>query len=207
MYNINLIGQRIVPQRERDVMFSLVSLYALACVLTFLAVAFFSVANFRTVDVYAREIDRLRDDIQRIYPGTPTEGELTSIMDRTKPDLDQIGNLLERRRLHVGDLEGIARSVPDGVWLTRVKLTERPLKTDKGARKGKKKGASGFDRIVLEGLALAEAGEAIHDFARSLENDAGLGGRITEVAFTETGMKRMRGTDVIVFEIACRSRE
>ena len=53
MYDVNLIRKRIVPEKQKKVIFSVISFSALVYVLTFLGVVCFSFVNFKIIDVYA----------------------------------------------------------------------------------------------------------------------------------------------------------
>ncbi len=200
MYDINLIRQSVVPDQRKKVIFSVVSFSALLCILTVLAVVFFSTANFRMIDVYANEIDKLEGDLSAIYPGTPTLEELASIMRRIKPDLEEISGAISSRTEITYIWEAVAGAVQDDVWLTHVSL--KVPRND-----GRKKG---FRGIVIEGHALSSGDtsseEAIQSFATRLEEDSELKSYISEVRFAETGKSRIDGHSVIGFEITCLFR-
>ncbi len=198
MYDINLIRDNVVPDQRKRVIFSLVSFSALLCVLTVLAVVFFSTANFRMIDVYAHEIDNLEGDLTALYPGTPTLDELASIMRRIKPDLKEISGAISSRTELTYIWEAVAGAVQDDVWLTHVGLK---IPRDEGRK------TSGFRGIVVEGHALSSGGtsseEAIQSFATRLEEDPELKSHISEVKFAETGKSKIDGHSVIGFEITC----
>jgi hypothetical protein len=202
MYDINLIRASVVPDQRKNVMFSVISASALVYVLTILAVVFFSAANFRMIDVYAHEIDRMQDDVSAIYPGSPSHDDLNVIVRRIKPDLKEIGSLIDGRTEFTYLWEAVACCVPDGAWLTRIELKVPAARDD---RKGRS--ASG---LFIEGLALTdgetEGDEVIRDFALALEDNAELSVYITEAKFAETGRKKLGGEDVIGFEITCPFR-
>ena len=202
MYDINLIREQVVPDQRKNVVFSVISASALIYVLTILAVVFFSAANFKMIDVYAKEIDKMQGDLSALYPGiTPSHDDLDAIVRRIRPDLKEIGGLIDKRTESTYLWEAVAHAVPDGVWLTRVELR---LPSAAG-RSGKSKRG-----LLIEGMALAsgETGgdEVIREFALALENDAELGSHITEAKFAETGRKRLGGEDVTGFEITCPFR-
>lgn len=202
MYDINIIRKRIVPERQKKVIFSVISFSALVYVLTFLGVICFSFANFKMIDVYAREIDGLQEDLSVLYPGTPTHDELATMIGRVRPDLREIGSLLDKRVQMSGLWAGIARSVPDGVWLEHVQVTTAGS-TD-GAKK-KAKGESKPGGILIRGFAVADqpsrGSEAIGEFTKALEDDPGLKDRLANVKSAETGMRRAGGSSVVGFEI------
>lgn len=202
MYDINIIRKRIVPERQKKVIFSVVSFSALVYVLTFLGVICFSFANFKMIDVYAREIDGLQEDLSVLYPGTPTHDELSTMINRVRPDLREIESLLDRR-LHMSRMwEGIARSVPDGVWLEHVQVTASGS-ADGGRKKTKGEPKSGG--ILIKGYAIADqpssGSDAIGEFTKGLEDDPALKGRLANVKSAETGMRRAGGSSVVGFEI------
>ncbi len=199
MYNINLIRERIVPDQRKNVMFSVISASALIYALTILAVVFFSAANFKMIDVYANEIDKMQGDLSAYYPGTsPSHDELDIIVRRIRPDLKEIGGLIDDRTEFTYLWEAVARAVPDGAWLTRVEFKIPAAAT----RNGKSKRG-----LFIEGMALASgetAGdEVIREFAIALESDPELARHISEAKFAETGRKRLGGEDVTGFEISC----
>ncbi len=198
MYNINLIRERVVPDQRKNIMFSVISASALVYVLTILAVIFFSAANFKMIDVYAKEIDKMQDDVTAIYPGTPSHEDLNIIVRRIKPDLNEIAGLIDDRTEFTYMWEAVARCVPDGAWLTRVEL-KIPV-SDGRQKRG----------LFIEGLALASGDtggdEVIRELALALEKDSELGSYISEVKFAETGRKRLGGEDVTGFEITCPFR-
>jgi len=201
MYDINLIRDNIVPDQRKNVMFSVISASALIYVLTILAVIFFSAANFKMIDVYAKEIDKMQEDLSALYPGTPSHQDLDVIVRRIKPDLREIGGLIDDRTEFTYLWEAVAHSVPEGVWLTRIEFkipaaSSRKSKSTRG--------------LFIEGMALAggETGgdEIIRTFALALEEDSELSGYISEAKFAETGKTRLGGEDVIGFEITCPFR-
>ncbi len=197
MYDINLIRQSVMPDRRKHVIFSVVSLSALLCALTVLAVVFFSTANFRMIDVYAHEIDKLEGDLTALYPGTPTLDELAAIMRRIKPDLKEISGVISSRTELTYIWEAVAQTVQNDVWLTHVSLK---VPRDEGRK-------TGFRGIVIEGHALSSedtsSEEAIQNFATRLEGDPELRKHISEVRFAETGRTKIDGHSVIGFEITC----
>jgi hypothetical protein len=210
VYDINLIRQRIVPERQRHVVFSVISFSALTYTLTILAIVFFSAANFRMIDAYANEIDKLEGDLSVLYPGTPTEEELATIIRRMTPDLNEISGLVERRQEVTYLWEGIVAAVPDSVWLTGVHLvTSAPSeKSDKTTKDdGKERGKATAGSIVIEGVAIAGkargGSDRIRDFSKALESSQELKGRTSDAKFVEKERRRMGSVDVIGFEITC----
>ncbi len=201
MYDINLIREQVVPDQRKNIMFSVISASALIYALTILAVIFFSAANFKMIDVYAKEIDKMQQDLADLYPGTPSHDDLALIVNRIKPDLKEIGATIDSRIEFTYLWEAVARATPDGVWLTRVELKA----PDPDNRRGRT--AQG---LFIEGKALAsgETGgdEIIRAFALAIEKDEELSLHISEAKFAETGKSSIGGQDVIGFEITCPFR-
>lgn len=202
MYGINLIRQRLVPERQKHVVFSVISFSALAYVLTALGVVIFSAANFRVIDAYAVEIQKLEDGLATIYPGTPSQSELEAIVQRMRPDLDEIGTLVEKRLATTYVWEGIATTVPDSIWLTRVMIKTEALPN--GKKGGRSRNVPGG--LVFEGVAIYDDGggsNLIRRFAENLERAEFLTGRISKTKYVETGKRTINRIDVIGFEITC----
>ena len=203
MYNINIIRKRIVPERQKKVIFSVISFSALIYVATFLGVTSFSFVNFKMIDVYAREIDGLQQDLSVLYPGTPTHEELSTMIGRVRPDLREIESLLDKRLRMSSMWEAVARSVPDGVWLEHVQLTASGSAAD--AAKKKTRGEPKPGGILIKGYVIVDqpsSGSAgIGEFTKALEDDPELKDRLTNVKSAETGMRRAGGSSVVGFEI------
>ena len=201
MYGINLIRQRIVPERRKHIVFSVISFSVLAYVLTALGVVIFSAANFRVIDAYATEIEKLEQGLAAIYPGTPSQGELEVIVQRMRPDIEEIGKLVDTRTQTTYIWEGIGPALPDSVWLTRVLVKTQSLPN---GRKGRPKNMAGG--LVFEGVALYDDGggsNLIRRFAESLEQAEALAGQISKAKYVETGKRTIGRTEVIGFEITC----
>ena len=203
MYNINLIRKQIVPAGQKHVMFSVISFSALIYVLTTLGVIFFSAANFRMIDIYASEVDKFEEDLSVLYPGTPTEDELQTMIGRVQPDLREIRTLIDQRVDHSILMERVAACVPEDVWLISVRVTERPVAG--GARK-RHKASGSFHGIALEGKVVADVergGAIVREFATALEDDPELSIHIAEARCVETGLQEVGGKNVLGFEIMC----
>jgi len=199
VYDINLIRDQVVPERHKRVMFSVVSLTVLVFALTGLSVLFFSVANTRVIDVYAKELRHLEDDLALLYPGNPSREELSIIFSRIEPQLKEISSGVGKRVEMTGIWHGLADAVPVSVWLTSVSLRGPDERTAKGKDGG----------MVLQGMALAEGrrGSAlIREFARDMESHEVLARHVSDTKYVETGMSEINGTDVIGFEIVCKLR-
>ncbi len=203
MYDINIIRKRIVPERQKKVIFSVISFSALVYVLTFLGVICFSFANFKMIDVYAHEIDGLQKDLSVLYPGTPTHDELSTMISR-------VGRTCARSRISSTSgsrCRACGRAspgrVPDGVWLEHVQVTATAASGENGKKKGK--GESKPGGVLIRGYAIADrssgGSDAIGEFAKALEDDPSLKDRLTNVKSAETGMRRAGGSSVVGFEI------
>jgi len=201
VYDINLIRKKVVPERHRHMVFSVVSFSVLAYALTILAVVLFSAANFRMIDVYAREIDRLQSELSAMYPGTPTRDELAVIIRRVEPDLKEIGKFIDDRTEVTNVWGGIALAVPDSVWLTAVEV-KAPTRS---GVVGKGKARRHCGGVVVEGVAISGDGSSglIRRFARRLEETEELKGIVDGAKYVETGKQEINGVDVIGFEITC----
>ncbi len=200
MYDINLIRRSIVPERHKRVFFSVMSFTVLVFVLTGLAVLFFSVANLRAIDVYAKELHHLEDDLSLLYPGTPTHEDLSAVFSRMQPDLKEISDGLATRIEMTPLWESIAEAVPDSVWLTSVSL-KAPSESKATSTKKQEGG------MVIEGRAITGEGRSgsalIRKFAKSIESNRVLSGYVSDTKYVETGLNDVGGVPVIGFEITC----
>ncbi len=202
MYDINLIRKKVVPQRQKHVMFSVISLSALAYILTFLAIVFFSTANFRMIDAYGSEVERLQEELSVLYPGTPTQDELSAIIRRIKPDLDEIGRLIDRKTQTTYLWEGIATALPDSVWLTAIHLRI----PEGGAGKKERSRSRGGAGLIIEGMVISSRGGGsglIRRFAERLEVAEELRDFVSGAKYVETGKQDVGDIDVVGFEITC----
>jgi Tfp pilus assembly protein PilN len=197
VYDINLIRKSIVPERHKRVLFSVMSFTALVFAVTALAVIFFSMSNMRVIDVYARELDHLEEDLSRLYPGTPTHEELSIVFSRMQPELKEISAGVGTRFGMTPLWEGIAEAVPDSVWLTSVSLKAPDEKS-----RGKSEGG-----LVLQGKAITGGGHRgsalIRSFAQEIQKSDLLQSYVSDAKFVETGFDAIGGIEVIGFEITC----
>ena len=202
MYDINFIGQRIVPESRKKIITAIVAFSALSLGLTLASIGATSVSDLQTADVYAAEVIKLREHFTIQYPGIPSEDELETIIGRTEPHLKDIGKIVDARICFAPIWGSVARAVPDGVWLTRVSVADL-----RGAEKGAKGTARSFRGIIIEGVALAgrgpEGDQAISAFVENLRNDEGLQSVLQSVESLGTGLEQIRGTSVVGFEITC----
>ena len=202
MYDINFLRKRIIPESRKKVVTAIVSATALALGLTLTSVGTISLADFRATSVYAAEIMELREHMSTKYPGMPSEDELRTIIGKTEPYLKDIGKMVDSRIAFTPVWERIAVAVPDGVWLTRVSISD-PRDTGEEAR-GKLRSFSG---IMITGVALAGSGpegdQAVAAFVENLKNDEELRSVVTGVEFMGTGLEQVGGTSVVGFEITC----
>jgi len=125
------------------------------------------------------------------------------MIGRVRPDLREIEGLLKKRIQMSLVWEGVARSVPDGVWLEHVQVTASGSSADGGKKKGKSESSPGG--VLIKGYAIADepssGSEAIGKFTSALEDDPALKGRLANVKSAETGMSRAGGSSVVGFEI------
>lgn len=202
MYDINLIKYRVVPKRRKYIVLSIVGVSGLACAITILATAMFSMANSRTVDAYAQEIGKLESELAALYPGTPTADELAAMVNGVKPELKKIGEIIDGRTETTLTWEGIIGALPDSVWLTAVRVTNPEHAT--GTKTARRATPGGW--ISIEGLVLGsgdEGGKLIRRFTRGLERSRELAGLISSPRFVETGVRQIGSMHVLGFEITC----
>ena len=151
MFEINLIKDRIVPVKQKHVIFGLVSLYILIWTLSIVAVLFLHVANVRMIGIYKGTLTRLESEISATYSGLPTSEELKIMWVRLLPDLTRIKQLVSRRILWASKLDRISRSLPEGVWIDEMRSEQVvPQKKGKHESASKKPPQQAF---VLEGRA------------------------------------------------------
>ena len=202
MYDINFIKKRIIPESRKKVITAIVTMTALVMGLTLVSIGTVSLADLRMTSVYAAEIVKLREHVSDRYPGVPSEEELESIIGRTEPHLKDIGKIVDARVEFTPVWERIAMAVPEGVWLTRVSVSD-----PRGSEEAMKGKSRSFRGIMIEGVALAgrgpEGDQAVGAFVDSLKNDAELRSVVTGVEFMGTGLEQVASTSVIGFEITC----
>ncbi len=205
-YDINLIRQSVVPERQRNVIFSVASFAALAYVLTLLAVIVSSVSNLKVTDVYASEFESLQQEFAASCPGgVPSSGEIEGMLGRLKPQLRDLTILVDGKLEFASLWGGIAAAVPDSVWLTGVRVVA-PRNSGSSNRKTRSTGKSDHAGIRVEGAVAADfdrGGELIRAFARRLEDGARLTEHVGQARFVETGLQTIGGKSVIGFEITC----
>jgi hypothetical protein len=203
MYDINFIRERIVPESRKKAITAIVSITALALGLTLTSVGTISLSDLRAAEVYAADIDHLRETMTSKYPGVPSESELRTIIGQTEPYLRDIGKMVDGRIAVTPIWERIALAVPEGVWLTRVSVAD-PKNTGDGVMRG---GQSTFRGIMIEGVALAgrgpEGDKAVAAFVDNLKQDEELRDIVTGIEFMGTGLEQVGDTSVVGFEITC----
>jgi len=204
MYTINLIGQRIVPRKRKRAIFSVISASILGYILTFLYIAFFAMSDSSMVNVYAGEVQKLTAAFEGSDDAL-SRADLEERFDEMRPEAVEIQGLVEGQKDFTGIWAGIARSVPDSVWLTGVRVSY----ADEGTQANGRSNAS-RNGFIVEGQALrdTERGEctAINRFSTRLREDELLSQYIAEARFVETGVEVIGGTSVVEFEIKCSSR-
>jgi hypothetical protein len=202
MYDINFLKKRIVPESRKKVITAIVALTALTMGLSLVSIGTFALADLRTTSVYAAEIIDLREHMTSRYPGVPTPEELETIVGKTEPHLKDIGKIVDARIPFTPIWERIAIAVPDGVWLTRVSVTD-----PRGPQEEMTGKSRSFRGIMIEGVALAgrgpEGDQAVGTFVDNLKNDEEFQTMVTGVEFMGTGLEQVAGTSIIGFEVTC----
>lgn len=210
MYDINLIRESIVPDSRRKVVASVVSLATLCFIVALSGVGLFTVANMQMSTVYAKEIDRFGAELSAIYPGDPSPNGLSQLMDEVKPDLSQVAAVLDRTTDATLILQSVNESLPDSVWITRIRIASAAGEASNNGRNSRKGGGDGMGTIVIEGMAVVgehSGGDmAIRRFGRNLRNHESLGAILTDVECSETGITKIGDVPVIGFETICRFR-
>lgn len=209
-YDINLIRESIVPDGSRKVVTSVVSLATLGFVVALSAVGLFTISNMKMADVYAGDIERFGSELAAVYPGRPTQAELSRLMEDVKPDLSQVAGVLKRTSGATMILESVNEALPDSVWITRVRVACAENGTANHGRNSRNAGGDGQGTIVIEGMALlgeSSGGDmAIRRFGRNLERHESLSAILTGVECSETGITRIHNVPVIGFETICHFR-
>jgi Tfp pilus assembly protein PilN len=204
MYDVNFIRHRIVPESRRKALLSVVSISALALVLTLAIMGTATLSNLRVTQVYAAQQEVILQDMGEGGQGLPTKEELDSTIRRTEPEVREISKLVDRRRRMAPVLERIAAAVPDGVWLTRVSVADPRSSDDEQRARGK---ARSYKGVLIEGVALAgrgpEGDKAVSAFVDSLKSDPEMSQFVTETQFVGTGLEQVGGTSVVGFEVTC----
>ena len=202
MYEINFIGKRIVPESRKKVIIAIVSLSALALGLTLASIGTFSLADLRMTSVYAAEVTELRENLSTQYPGIPSEDELATIIGRTEPHLRDLGKIVDARIAFTPLWERISMAVPEGVWLTRISISD-----PRGAQEEMRGKSRSFRGIMIEGVALAgrgpEGDQAVGAFVENLKSDDELRRVVSGIEFMGTGLEQVGGTSIVGFEITC----
>jgi hypothetical protein len=203
MYDINFIRERIVPESRRKAITAIVSITALTLGMTLASVGTMSLSDLRAAEVYAADIDQLKENMTTRYSGIPSEDELRTIIGQTEPYLRDIGKMVDTRIAVTPIWERIALAVPDGVWLTRVTVADPRSAGDEVMRGGQ----NTFRGIMIEGVALAgrgpEGDKAVAAFVDNLKKDEELSSIVTGVESVGTGLEQVGDTSVVGFEITC----
>ncbi len=202
MYDINLIRQRIIPASRKKVVTVIVSLTALVLGLALVTMGTISLSEFRMTRVYATEVSELREHVTTHYPGVPNQDEFEMIVNRTEPHLKDIGKMVTGRTRFAPIWERIALAIPDGVWLTSIRIADPRGPGEQMTGKSR-----AFRGIMITGVALAgrgpEGDQAVAAFVENLESDADLQDSIIGVECMGTGLEQVGGTSVVGFEITC----
>ena len=204
-YDINFIGNRIVPDSHRKVKLVVTTMSGLALALCLLAVATMVISDLRMTEVYAGEVTRIQKRISALYQGSPSEQDLGHLVGSTAPQLEEIGGLVDKRLIISPIWERIAVAVPEGVWLTRVSIADPRAREEETRSRGKSNHA--FSGIVIEGVALAgngpEGDRAISQFLENLKSDTALASHVIDFSFVGNGLSTVGGVSVLGFEITC----
>jgi hypothetical protein len=202
VYDVNFIGQRIVPESRKKVVAIILGISAITLGLTLASLGSMTLADIRIASAYATEMNRVREGMTERYPGLPTEDELETIIGRTEPHLKDISKIVAGRRTFTPVWESIALAVPEGVWLTSVTVSDPKTSEEEMSGRGRS-----FKGIAITGVALAgrgpEGDRAVSAFVENLRNDETLQGVVTGVEFLGTGLEQVGGTSVVGFEITC----
>lgn len=206
MYDINFIGQRIVPESHQKVKMIVTSVSAVTLGVTLVAMLTMVVSDLGASEVYASDVTRLQRRASELYGEMPTRASLAEIIKDTEPDLREVGKLADRRTQFSDLWEQVATAVPDGVWLTRVSMAD-PRSSEEDAHRTRKHKQQSFRGIVIEGVAIAGSGpegdQAVSQFQENLEGNSELTSKITAFEFVGTGLEQIGGTSVVGFEISC----
>lgn len=206
MFEINLIKDRIIPVKRKNVLFALVSSYILIWTLSIAAVFFLQVMNIRMIEIYRVDLAKQEREISAIYIGSgmPTHGELKIIWDKLLLELTDINHLLGSRILWASKLEQISHSLPEGVWVDEIRSGREPSDQEKG----KPKSASIGQILVIEGRALSVSDEegitSVEHFVASLEKSALFMKGIENVELISTEQTAIGGRRIVAFQVQCR---
>jgi Tfp pilus assembly protein PilN len=211
MFEINLIRNRIIPGKQKNMIFGLISLYLLIWILSLAAVLFLWVANVRMIEIYKGKLTRLEREISATYPGLPTVEELTIMGDKLFSELTGINNLLRKRILWAPKLNQISSSVPKGVWIDELRSGQGASGEIVSRKKGKNKSGSTKSRqqsLIIEGKVLSASDKkgikAIESFVSSLKTNALFMEGIESVELVATEKTTTGARSIRAFQVRCR---
>ena len=206
MFEINLIKDRIIPVKRKNVLFALVSSYILIWTLSIAAVFFLHVMNIRMIEIYGVDLAKQEREMNATYIGSdmPTHGELKIIWNKLILELTDINQLLGSRIVWASKLEQIIHSLPEGVWVDEIRSGRKPSDPEKG----KPEHASIEQILVIEGRALSVSDEegitSVEHFVASLEKSALFMKGIENVELISTEQTAIGGRRIVAFQVQCR---
>jgi hypothetical protein len=211
MVEINLIKDRIIPARKKNIIFGVISLYVLIWILSMTVVIFPCIANVRMIGIYKRELTKLEREITTIYPGLPTAEESTLMWNKLLPRLTGINHLLRRQILWAPKLDQISNCIPEGVWIDELRSARETSGEEVSRKKGKNKSASIKSRqqsLIIEGRVLSVSDKkgikAIENFVSRLKKNALFMQGIESVELVSTGKTTTGTKPTRAFQIRCR---
>ncbi len=209
MFEINLIKDRIIPVKRKNVLFALVSSYILIWTLSIAAVFFLHVMNIRMIEIYRVDLAKQEREISATYIGSgmPTHGELKIIWDKLLLELTDINHLLGSRILWASKLEQISHSLPEGVWVDEIRSGREPSDQEKGKPKSASIEAQ-QQILVIEGRALSVSDEegitSVEHFVAGLEKSALFMKGIENVELISSEQTAIGGRRIVAFQVQCR---
>lgn len=209
MFEINLIKDRIIPIKRKNVLFGLVSFYILIWTLSIAAVFFLHVMNIRMIEIYKLDLAKQEREISVTYvdSGMPTRGELKIMWNKLLLELTNNKHLLSSRVLWASKLDQISHSLPEGVWVDEIRSGRKAS----GPEKGKSKSASigpQQQTLVIEGRALSVSDEegitSVEHFVAGLEKSALFMEGIENVELISTEQIAIGNRRIVAFQVLCR---
>ena len=196
MFEINLIKDRIMPVKQKHVVFGLVSFYILIWTLSIAGVLFLHVMNVKMIEIYKESLATQESEISATYIGMPTREELEIMWNKLLPEPNGIKHLFRRRILWASKLDQISRSLPEGIWVDEIRSRqsasiEPPQQT-----------------LVIEGRALSVSDEegitSVEHFVAGLEKSALFMEGIENVELTSMEQTAIEDRAIVAFQVLCR---
>ena len=211
MFEINLIKDRIIPAKQKNIILGLLSLYILIWVLSVAAVAFLHIANVRMIEIYKGELAKLEREISATYPGLPTAEELKIMWNKLLPELTSINRLLRGRILWAPKLNQISRCLREGVWIDEIRSEQKVSGKIIPRERGKNKRVSiksPQQALVIEGRVLSasdkEGIKSVEDFVSNLKKNVLFMEDIEGVELVSTKQTATGAKSIIAFKLLCR---